>query len=133
MRSVLPLPLMLTCVVAVAAMSGCGPDLGARNPNGDAVVAGSWSDLEQRILVPRCATVACHGGNPPVAFPRLDAGASHEALVGMPSQQLSTMSLVEPGDAERSYLVLKLRGMAGAQGGSGAPMPLADVPLDDLD
>jgi hypothetical protein len=66
-----------------------------------------------------------------VAFPRLDAGAAHAALVGQPSQQAG-MNMVEPGAPERSYLLFKLRADATSAGGSGLPMP-TDGLLDPAD
>jgi hypothetical protein len=76
----------------------------------------------EAVLVPRCASAACHSGSPPVAFPQLDAGAAYGAMVGVPSGQAS-MAIVDPGAPERSYLLYKLRGDAASAGGSGAAMP----------
>jgi hypothetical protein len=91
----------------------------------------SFSSIEAEILVPRCASAACHAGNPPVYAPRLDAGAGWNAMVGVPSGQ-AAMNLVEPGAPERSYLVYKLRGDVSSAGGSGLPMP-TDGLLDAAD
>ncbi len=67
----------------------------------------SFSSIVQTILVPRCATSACHatGGT----APNLEASAAYGALVGIQSTQAS-LNLVEPNQVEQSYLVLKLRG-----------------------
>lgn len=99
-------------------------------------VSGTFSSIVQAVLVPRCATAACHSGPPPAPPPQLDADAAYAALVGpsgvgVPSQQ-SSLKLVEPGAPERSYLVYKLRGDAGAVGGSTpTPMPIGDSLLDE--
>ncbi|OFX20581.1 MAG: hypothetical protein A2V77_21745 [Anaeromyxobacter sp. RBG_16_69_14] len=124
----IPLGLALTAV-----LSGCAPEIGARVAANAAAAAGSRSEIELRILVPRCATAGCHSGNPPAVFPRLEEGASWDAMVGVSSEELPSMDLVEPGDPERSYLVLKLRGTAGAQGGSGLRMPPSAAPLDEAE
>jgi len=92
-------------------------------------VSASLSSIAANILVPRCATSACHGGNPPAYYPQLDADVAHDAMVGRPSLQAS-MRLVEPGAPEASYLLLKLRGEAGSVGGVPTPMPIGDVLLD---
>lgn len=98
-----------------------------------AVVASSFSSIAAQILVPRCASAACHGGGPPAAFPRLDAEAAYDALLEVPSQQASGIDLVEPFAPERSYLVLKLRGDAASVGGVASPMPIGDAALDPSD
>jgi hypothetical protein len=124
----IPLGLALTVV-----LSGCAPEIGARVAASGAAAAGSMSDIELRILVPRCATAGCHSGSPPAVSPRLEEGASWGAMVDVSSEELPSMDLVETGDPERSYLVLKLRGAAGAQGGSGLRMPPSAEPLDEAE
>ncbi len=113
-----------------AGMLACAsePRVGPEQPA--SVAAGTFGEIEARILVPRCATSACHSGNPPANAPlSLDPGAGWAQMVGVPASQLPSMKLVEPGDAEGSYLVLKLRGTAGLAGGTGTLMP-PDAPLD---
>lgn len=81
----------------------------------------SFSSILSEILVPRCATAACHGAGatPPI----LDAASAHGQLVGFQSGQ-SSLKQVEPYEPEKSYLVHKLRGTAGSVGGSlGTIMP----------
>jgi hypothetical protein len=86
-------------------------------------VASSFSSIVAEVIVPRCATAACHSGSPPVAFPQLDADAAWDAMVGVQSGQAS-LQLVEPNAPEQSYLVHKLRGTATSVGGSvGTIMP----------
>jgi hypothetical protein len=125
--------LALAGLAAIAA-TACGPDprVGPRVSRADAA-SGTFAEVAERILVPRCASASCHGGAPPPASPQLDEAGAFAATVGIPSLQLPSMMLVEPGDPERSYLVLKLRGTHGAAGGGGGRMPLADAPLDDAD
>jgi hypothetical protein len=88
-------------------------------------VAASFSSIVSEVLVPRCATSSCHSGPPPAPAPQLDALAAYAALVNAPSGQ-SALPCVTPGAPEASYLVYKLRGDAGAVGGSVlTPMPPA--------
>ncbi len=96
-------------------------------------VGASFSSIAQNILVPRCAAGACHGGNPPANFPQLDADAAYAELFQNPSRQASGVSLVEPFSPDASYLVLKLRGDAGAVGGIATIMPIGDAALDPSD
>ena len=121
----------LAATLAAGALAACAPAplVGPEQPGG--VQASGLSDIQERIFTSRCATSACHSGNPPANAPlSLDPGLAWSQLVGVPSVQLPSMNLVEPGDPERSYLVLKLRGTAGAAGGTGTLMPLGDAPLD---
>ncbi len=98
-------------------------------PAGAASVAGTWSSIAAEILVPRCATAACHGGSSPAYSPRLDAEAGWAALVDQPSTQASGMVLVAPFAPEESYLLLKIRGEGGSVGGIATPMPIQDTAL----
>jgi mono/diheme cytochrome c family protein len=120
-------------VAAALAAVGCvpGPEVGPYTPNvGDATPA-TFTAITQEILVPRCATSACHSGNPPPNAPvSLDADRAWQELVGVPAQQ-APLALVEPGDPSRSYLVLKLRGTASDVGGLGTPMPINDELLTE--
>jgi hypothetical protein len=117
-------------------LAACGGDLaedprvGSKLPGGGGATA-SFSSLAVNVLEPHCATSACHGGSPPAYAPQLDADAAYDELVGRPSFQAS-MSLVEPGSPEQSYLVLKLRGSAGWVGGIPTPMP-TEYALDEAD
>ncbi len=86
----------------------------------------SFASIVQNVLVPRCASAACHG--PGATPPTLDAAAAYGALVGVTSGQASPRLLVEPNAPERSYLVDKLRGTAGV--GQIMPIDGAIAPAD---
>jgi mono/diheme cytochrome c family protein len=117
--------------VAVAgafALGACTPDpavgVPLASPRGG---AGTWSGLAQQLFVPRCASSSCHGGNPPAAFPQIDAEGGYAAMVNVQSQQ-DVMNLVEPGAPEQSWLVLRLRGEGGRP-----YMPLGDAQLTEAE
>jgi hypothetical protein len=116
---------------AALALCACSPAPDVGEPRPDALPAGSWSAIEAQIIVPRCATAACHEGEPPAFFPRLDVGVSRDALLQL-SQQ-APLAMVAPGDPDSSYLVRKLRNDAGTVGGVGTPMPIGDVLLDEAE
>ncbi len=97
------------------------------------LVSASFSSILQNVVVPRCASAACHGGNPSPAFPRLDAEVAYGAIVNVPSQQASGMDLVKPYDPSASYLLVKIRGEAASVGGVATPMPIGDAALDPSD
>lgn len=54
----------------------------------------------------------------------LDPGYAYDNLVGVPASQLKTMSRIEPGDPQRSYLWLKLNGAHVDAGGYGETIPV---------
>jgi OmcA/MtrC family decaheme c-type cytochrome len=93
-------------------------------------VSSSFSSIVQGILVPRCATSACHaaGGTAPV----LEAASAYAALVSVQSGQ-SSLKYVEPNDVDKSYLVHKLRGTAASVGGSVATVMPPDGALAPAD
>jgi cytochrome c5 len=77
----------------------------------------------------RC--VACHGGQKPPAGLSLEAGAFQQRLPGVASRQLKSVKLVDLETPEKSYVLMKVRGEKGIQGGrmpaGGAKLPDADV------
>jgi hypothetical protein len=121
--------------LAAAALLGCpsGPAVGPSVPGGGVGEVGeTFSSITANLLVPRCATSACHTGSPPDAAPvSLDAERAWVELVGVPSVQVPGLAVVEPGDPQASYLVHKLRGTAASVGGFGNPMPPSDEPLTE--
>jgi OmcA/MtrC family decaheme c-type cytochrome len=96
---------------------------------GASAVASTYSAIARDILVPRCASGACHGGSPPAYFPQLDAEVAWEEMVGKPSEQASGVMLVKPYAPEESYLLVKSRGDGASLGGVGTPMPIGDAAL----
>ena len=64
----------------------------------------------------------CHIGGSQGGGLALDDG--HNALVGVPSDQVPSMSLVEPGSRDDSYLWRKLQGTYMELGGIGDSMPI---------
>jgi hypothetical protein len=53
--------------------------------------------------------------------------------VGVSSQQVSGLKLVDPFAPDASYLLLKMRGEAASVGGIATPMPIGDAMLDPSD
>jgi hypothetical protein len=94
--------------------------------------AQTFGMINQTVLAPSCATASCHAGDPPPAYPQLDTDVAWDKLVGVPSQQVG-MNLVEPYDPANSYLVLKLRNLAGTAGGTATPMPISLAAIDEAE
>lgn len=101
-------------------MTACGPGPDA---NAETVL------FEQSILPvleARCAS--CHMTGDEPGNMALVADAAYPSLLQM-SEQIEGMQIVEPGNPDQSYLMLKLKGKHLDAGGMGARMPLAAPPL----
>ena len=79
-------------------------------PPAEDMLMPTLSSIQAMVFDPRC--VAHHGGQSVEAGLDLSEGMSHAALVNVPSTQ-TALDLVEPGDAENSYLIHKLEGRPG--------------------
>ena len=87
----------------------------------------------QPIFSGNCAFSQCHASPATQEGLNLSAGVAYANIVGVAAQQLATMSRIEPGNADLSYLVNKLQGTQVAVGGSGSQMPLGAGQLDQAD
>jgi hypothetical protein len=89
----------------------------------------TWEGRVKKLLAARCG--GCHGGDEPREGLRLieDPAYGNDVfadLVGVPSQQIPTMNLIEPGDPMNSYLFLKMLATedeAALEAIKGDPMP----------
>jgi mono/diheme cytochrome c family protein len=82
----------------------------------DTAGAPTYADI-QAITSSKCS--GCHGTSGGLTL----TGDWHADVVGADANQLASMSLIEPGDPDQSYLVLKVRGTHTAAGGTGEKMP----------
>ncbi len=62
------------------------------------------------MFTPSCATANCHAGANPRANLNLEAANSYAMLVGIPSDQDGAIQRVNPGNADISYLIVKMEG-----------------------
>ena len=83
----------------------------------------TWRSIQDEVFTPSC--IVCHAAGGQAAFLLLDEANSYAALVGVPSTEVSELLLVNPLNADASYLVQKLEGTASV----GAQMPLGGAPL----
>jgi len=88
----------------------------------------SFSGDIQPIFSGRCALPGCHNTASAASGMVLEAGSAFANIVGLPSAEQPTLQRVNPGNAEASYLVRKIRGDSGINGGR---MPLNRTPLSD--
>lgn len=86
-----------------------------------------FNRIQSTILTPQCATSGCHAGTASPLGLDLSASVAYDNLLTMSSSQVSGLQLVEPSNADASYLVHKIQGTQSA----GQQMPLYRPPLSD--
>lgn len=120
-------------LVGAAMLAGCAGNGAGLNCNGaPAASAGQcsgpltadWQSIQDNVFTPICST--CHAGGAAPKGLMLDAAHSYQLLVGVPSTEEPTLDRVKPGDPDSSYIIMKLTGAPGIQGGR---MPLDEAPL----
>ena len=91
---------------------GCGTVKSPTEPPSDTVsgTALTFSEIQAQIFTPTCAKAGCHAASSAEAGLVLEAGQAYGNLVGRSSSQRSDLARVQPGDPDRSYIILKLRG-----------------------
>ena len=97
---------------------------GGSSSSGGASVTADFQSIQDNVFTPICSK--CHIGASAPEGLQLDAAHSYNLLVGVPSVEESNLLRVKPGDPDASYLVLKIEGAAGIEGGQ---MPLGGTPL----
>lgn len=91
--------------------------------------ATTLAELQANVFGPICS--GCHtgvGASLPGSMNLSSTSASFQSLVGVPSEQQSSLLRVSPGDSANSYLIHKV---TGAPTITGARMPFGGTPLDD--
>ena len=103
------LSLLLTAALLWA---GCGGDDSTVGPDGsDGEGALTEATLAQvsEVFAVSCAFSGCHSGGDPAAGLSLE-GDFAARIVGVASEQRSDLELVDPGNPNKSYLLIKVRG-----------------------
>ncbi|GIS69772.1 MAG: hypothetical protein CM1200mP9_05930 [Gammaproteobacteria bacterium] len=75
------------------------------------------SEVQSQVFDASCT--GCHSGSSPSQGVNLSEGAAYGNTVNVPSTEVPSLNLVEPNDADNSYLMQKLEGTAQ----SGQQMP----------
>lgn len=114
---------LLLLTAAACGGSGGDPTGGVtQTPSGNI----DLDELQTQIFTPRCATSGCHvGGSAPFGLDLSD-GLTWGNTVDVASAELAGFDRVEPGDAENSYLYMKV---ADDPRINGDPMPFIGPPL----
>jgi len=108
--------------------------IGAVRSNLDGCGGGGATFVDvQEILTANCAIPGCHSGAFPSNNLNLEAGQAYDALVAVEPFNLTAreqgLLRVDPGDAQNSYLLLKVSGPLPLELGS--QMPLFADPLSE--
>lgn len=123
---------MLAVLTLIVPAPGCGPpppevipaDLASR-------MEPTFSSIQRQVLDPYCAREGCHTGTHAESLLSLRRGAAYRGLVGVPSVQIKDLLRVEPGRADRSYLIRKLEGDSIV--GEAMPRDNVRLPPDAID
>lgn len=120
-------------VIVAAACAGCagngdgldqnGQPIGSDGSTGGAISA-DFESIQENVFTPICSK--CHIGASAPEGLQLDAAHSYNLLVDVPSVEQPDLDRVKPGDPDDSYMVRKIEGLAGIDGGQ---MPLGEAPL----
>ena len=122
------LVLALLCGVAAA----CGSDSPSEPDVGDTRVVKAdpsfAADIQEIFNRRGCTAAGCHNVDGAAGLD-LSPGAAYGELVGVTATTGSVVVRVIPGDADGSYLVIRLEGRQTV----GNQMPLGGLPLDNID
>ena len=97
----------------------------ATNTNDNCSNSGSQDLTYDDILPAVSSCLGCHSQSSASG----NYVMTYATTVGVASDDVPSMSLVEPGDSENSYLWHKLNGTHQSVGGAGSQMPLSGSPL----
>jgi len=117
-------------LATVAILQGCAGDGTGLDEFGNPIqpdvleLGPTLSSIQAFVFTPICTR--CHtGAAAPLGF-ALDSGVARQNLVGFPSVEVPALMRVNPGNPDSSYIVWKIEGRSGIQGGR---MPLGLQPL----
>ena len=124
------------CMLLTAALlwAGCGGDDSTVGPD-ESAVEGSRTEATlaevSEVFAVSCAFSGCHSGEQPAAGLSLE-GDFAGRIVGVASEQRSDLKLVDPGNPDKSYLLIKVRGddeMISQQMPPGSPLSAEQVEI----
>lgn len=122
---------LLSVLLGITGCTGNGVGL---DENGQPITSGSTSSsepitpdlasIEAHVFTPICSK--CHIGASAPEGLQLDAAHAYDFLVDVSSNEDPSLKRVNPGNPDASYMVLKIEGAPGIEGGQ---MPLGETPL----
>ena len=124
----------LSLLLIAALLWACGSDDSTVGPDGsdgeDQLTEATLAQVSEVFAV-SCVTSGCHSGGDPAAGLSLE-GDFAARIVGVASEQRSDLKLVDPGNPDKSYLLLKVRGddeIISQQMPPGAPLPAEQMEI----
>ena len=84
----------------------------SRIDTGSNVTTNTFSQVQNLVFTPSCASVDCHKGGSSQYGLDLSSGNAYSNLVNVPSGQKPALNLVTHGNPNQSYLVQKIEGAA---------------------
>lgn len=128
-RHGLGITIVLPLLVTIAGCSGGSGGGGNTNPPPPPPPPPAFnpvfSEIQDQVFTPNCATAGCHQGASAPQGLRLDDVNSYALLVDVDSNEVAAIKRVAPGDPDNSYLIQKLEGTAAV----GQQMPVGSAPL----
>ena len=126
----------MQCMLLVAALlwAGCGGDdstVGPDEADGEGTLTEATLAQVSEVFAVSCALSGCHSGGEPQAGLSLE-GDFAARIVGVTSGQRPDFKLVDPGNPDGSYLLIKVRGddeIVSQQMPPGAPLPAEQVEI----
>jgi len=116
--------LMAGCAGSGDGLNNSGQPLASSSSSSSGAVTADFQSIQDNVFTPICSK--CHIGASAPEGLQLDAAHSYNLLVGVPSVEQGNLLRVLPGDPDDSYMVRKIEGLAGIDGGQ---MPLGETPL----
>lgn len=99
-----PAPGFLFVAFCLLLVAGCDDD----NPVESEDVR--LAEVQSDVFNPSCAVSGCHAGDNSPADLDLSEGVAYDNIVNVASTEVPSLMLVEPGNAEDSYLFIKITG-----------------------
>ncbi|MCY4604041.1 MAG: hypothetical protein OXE49_07400 [Gemmatimonadetes bacterium] len=120
-------------LIAALSWGGCGGDDSTVGPDDDVEGTLTEATLAQvnEVFAVSCAFSGCHSGGEPAADLSLE-GDFAARIVGVDSGQRPDFKLVDPGNPNKSYLLIKVRGddeIISQQMPPGNPLPAEQVEI----
>lgn len=119
---------LLFVVAVLFTIGGCSSDSPSGTDNGDVIPPSDVSFSGEVLPIfsaAGCAASSCHSTSRQSAGLELTASAAFNELVNINSSQDGSRKRILPGDAQNSYLIMKLEGRQTI----GNRMPLGQTPL----
>jgi hypothetical protein len=124
---------LLPVALAAVLLGGCAGEGVPTDGGGPPVPAASFAEIQRDIFDRSCTSAACHNSSTRAGGLSLATGESYDALVEVepdnPVARTAGLLRVAPSEAQRSFILRKLRG--DLEPGEGEPMPLGLTPLPD--